>query len=199
MVGAALFGSYAFARMASHSAVRVLPDAQTPAKPEAPSCRAVRSSEASFDDLISTSFQRSGLGSRAGDLPHQPSSAVEGSEEWESVEPIIPNLNGFTPSSCSSFKPLRNAARAYSYGNISGVVGLNPPRLELSTMLKSANSSSGDSSGWGLTGAFGLRHLHERLKTLAHPRIVRIDRHPAFLMPRKKHRAAGQVAVVGNR
>ena len=50
----------------------------------------------------------------------------------------------------------------------------------------------------GLAGALCLSDLDDRLEALAHAGIVRIDRHPGLLMLRQEHRAAGEVAVVGN-
>ena len=50
----------------------------------------------------------------------------------------------------------------------------------------------------GLPGALGLRHFNQRLEALTHPRIVRIDRSTGFLVLRQEHRAAGEIAVVGD-
>src|SRR5258708_14619586 len=66
----------------------------------------------------------------------------------ESVEPTIPNLYGFTPSSFSSFSPFRNAARAYSKSSISDFLSSLRSRLPLSQRSKLANSSFGERNGW---------------------------------------------------
>jgi hypothetical protein len=47
-------------------------------------------------------------------LPAKLDSSTADSPLWELVLPIMPNLNGFTPSRASSSSPLFNAARAYS-------------------------------------------------------------------------------------
>ena len=48
---------------------------------------------------------RVGLGSAPLCLPKKLSWSAVASEVCESVEPIMPNLNGLTPSSCSSLSP----------------------------------------------------------------------------------------------
>ena len=56
---------------------------------------------------------------------------MDASDVWVSVEPIIPNLNGLTPSDCSYFRPRASAALAYSRGSMSRALG-SGPKLPLS-------------------------------------------------------------------
>ena len=75
-----------------------------------------------------TSSKRIGsaVGSTAETLPKKLSSVVVASEVCESLEPIIPNLNGLTPSLLSYAMPRLSASRAYSRGIMSGVFGAGP-------------------------------------------------------------------------
>ena len=68
-------------------------------------------------------MKRSGLaeGSSGTTLPKKLSSVVVESDVCESVEPIMPNLNGLTPKLLLVFQPALEASRAYSRGSMSGV------------------------------------------------------------------------------
>ena len=110
--------------IASHNASRVLSVAQTAASPEALVCQAYcRSPGLSPKRPVMTSSKRSGLadGSSGVTLPKKLSSCVVERAVCESVEPIMPNLNGFAPSFSSYFRPRFSASRAYSRGSMSGV------------------------------------------------------------------------------
>ena len=92
--------------------------------------------------------RRSGLGSIGATLPKKLSSSTAARPVCESVEPIMPNLNGLVPKRCSIWSPSSRPDRAYSWGSISGVLATLTSRLPLSQVSKSANSSLGESSGW---------------------------------------------------
>ena len=89
-----------------------------------------------------------GLGSELDVLPKKLSWSAVARPVWESVEPIMPNLYGLTPSSFSSFRPFFSADRAYSYSSISFFFSSLRSRLPLSQRSKAANSSLGDRNGW---------------------------------------------------
>ncbi len=76
--------------------------------------------------------QRCGSGSTPECLPKKLSSSAVASAVWLSVLPIIPNLNGLTPSSCWSFNSTLRAERAYSYCNISFFFSSEPSKLDRS-------------------------------------------------------------------
>ena len=114
--------------IASQSASRVLSVAQMPANPEEACSHAI-----SFlpPNSMTTSLTRSGFGSTPECFPKKFSSSMAASEVCASVLPIIPNLNGLTPSCCSSFSPFFNAWREYWYWIMSGFFGTSV-RLPLS-------------------------------------------------------------------
>src|SRR4030095_1967470 len=102
-----------------------------------------------------TSSKRCGEdeGSSGTTLPKKLSSWVVASDVCESVDPTMPNLNGFAPSFCSYCRPRLYASRVYSRGSIAGVWTVGP-KLLLSQRSKFANSSLGDSAGWGSPSHF---------------------------------------------
>ena len=59
----------------------------------------------SCPNLANGCCMRSGLGSEPECLPKKLSSSAVASAVWLSVEPIMPNLNGFVPSFSSSCRP----------------------------------------------------------------------------------------------
>ena len=80
---------------------------------------------------MTTCLYRSGLGSTPECLPKKLSSSTAVSEVCASVLPTIPNLNGLTPSCCSSLRPFFSAWREYSYWSMPGCLGTSI-RLPLS-------------------------------------------------------------------
>ena len=83
--------------MASQIALRVFSVAHTAAKPE-DTCSQPRNTFLPSGDAIAGCMARSGLGSVPECLPKKFSSSTATRDVCESVEPIIPNLKGFTPS-----------------------------------------------------------------------------------------------------
>ena len=79
---------------------------------------------------------RVALGSLGVFLPQKLLSSAVASEVCESVEPIMPNLYGFTPSFCSSCSPVCSAVRAYSPCSISFFFSSLRLRLPLSQILE---------------------------------------------------------------
>ena len=77
--------------------------AQTAARPEAEVCQAYCATLASppIPPTVSRNRIGSAVGSTAATLPKKLSYCVVESEVWLSVEPTMPNLNGFAPVSAS--------------------------------------------------------------------------------------------------
>jgi len=71
-----------------------------------------------------------------------------------SVEPALPNFNGFTAGFASQARPRFGAARKYSRGSMSGLVS-SGPTLPRSRRSQFANSSLRDSAGCVSPSSFG--------------------------------------------
>ena len=177
--------------IASQSDSRVLSVAHTPAKPEEACSQAM-----SFrpPNSMTTSFTRSGFGSTPECFPKKFSSSTAAREVWASVEPIIPNLKGLTPSCCSIFSPFFKACLEYSYWIISGFFGVRV-RLPLSQVSIARHLVVRRQRRVRFAVSLDLRRLVDRLPSGARGRPVARQRFTLVGLD-PEHQAVADVAVV---
>ena len=118
---------------------------------------------------------RSGLGSCGVVLPKKLSSSMAARPVCASLLPIRPNLYGFVPSCCSSFRPFFSAERAYSNSSISFFLATLPSRLPLSQHLEIGELVVGRQERMRLAVALGLRGLVQPLPLRALLRVFAIE------------------------
>ena len=168
-----------------------------PAKPDAASCNAVRSRAGSREDRISTSFQRLGLGSRKGALPHQLSSRVAGNPAWLSVLPTMPNLNGLAPRLSLELEAhLEGRACVFVLNHVSGSLS-GATQVSRIDDFEIGELIVGGQERVRLTRALGLGDLHNGLPARPHSRRTLLSiGFPSVWYCGRKHHAAGKIAVV---
>ena len=109
-------------------------------------------------------WRASGSARRRECLPKKLSSSAVASEVCESVEPIMPNLNGLTPSSCSSFSPSFEARAGILVLQHLGLLQLGQIEIALVPELVAGELVIRRQEGMRLAVALDLRHLVDRLE-----------------------------------